>query len=151
MLAIEVPSKTTRLADRVAMARALAEELDPREVAAELEAGRAVLVDVREPAETAVGTVPGAALVPRGVLELSADVGGPRHDPRLRPDRRVILCSARGVRSALAVLALYDVGYADVAHLRGGLAAWCAAGLPLTAPGGGPVVRRTSSLAFRRR
>jgi hypothetical protein len=49
-----------RVKDMVTTARAVIENLAPADVAAELEHGDALLVDVREPAETARGVIPGA-------------------------------------------------------------------------------------------
>ena len=49
----------------------------------------------------------------------------------LNPDQRVILHCASGGRSALAVLALRELGYTNVAHLDGGFKAWQAAGKPV--------------------
>jgi rhodanese-related sulfurtransferase len=96
--------------------------------ARELAAG-ALLVDVREPGEVEYwGSISGATLIPRGVLEFRADPDGARHDPRLRPDRRVLVCCDTGERSALAAATLQAMGYTDVAYVDGGIAAWCAAG-----------------------
>jgi rhodanese-related sulfurtransferase len=43
----------------------------------------------------------------------------------------VILHCASGGRSALAALALRELGYERVAHLDGGFAAWKSAGRPV--------------------
>jgi rhodanese-related sulfurtransferase len=47
-----------------------------------------LLLDVREPAETARGIIPSALLVARGKLEFAADPTGPDHAPELDPARR---------------------------------------------------------------
>jgi rhodanese-related sulfurtransferase len=118
--------------DLVAAARGQVENLPPAAVAAELDAGTIVLVDVREPAEREdQGVIAGAVHVPRGMLEFSADPSSPAHLPDLLPERRVILHCASGGRSALAAMTLAAMGYRDVAHLDGGLAAWRDAGLPV--------------------
>lgn len=121
-----------RVTDMVSVARSGIENLRPEEVRSELEDSSVLLVDVREPAETATGTIEGAALIPRGVLEFRADPAGPDHRVELWPDRRVILCSATGLRSALAARTLQELGYTDVAHLVGGITAWHRAGFSLT-------------------
>lgn len=119
-------------ADLVRDARARVEELDPARTAAELEGGGAVLVDLREAEERrAEGAIPGALHVPRGVLEFAADPASPAHRPGLDPSRRVILHCASGGRSALAALALHELGYERVAHLAGGFKAWAAEGRPV--------------------
>ena len=64
------------------------------------------------------------------MLEFYADPTSPYHRLEFDPARRTILYCASGGRSALAARTLRDLGYADVAHLDGGLKAWIAAGLP---------------------
>jgi rhodanese-related sulfurtransferase len=119
-------------ADLVAAARGQVENLPPVAVAAELDAGSVVLVDVREPVERDdQGVILGAVHVPRGMLEFRADPSSPAHLSELSPERRVILHCASGGRSALAAVTLAAMGYRDVAHLDGGLAAWREAGLPV--------------------
>jgi len=57
-------------ADLVAAAKRRTENLSPDAVAAELAAGDAVLIDLREPEERAkTGTIPDAIHAPRGMLE----------------------------------------------------------------------------------
>jgi len=111
--------------EMVETARGQVENLTPRAVAAELDGGDAVLVDVREPGERdEAGIISGAVHVPRGILEFCADPASPAHRAELNPERRVILHCASGGRSALAAVVLRDMGYRDVAHLDGGMAAW---------------------------
>lgn len=118
------------VAQLVAAAKATLENLTPDQVAAEVAAG-ALLVDVREDAECAQGTIPGALHVPRGMLEFRADPASPAHLAVLDPTRRIILHCAAGGRSALGALALRELGFANVAHLDGGFRAWVAAGKPV--------------------
>ncbi len=119
--------------DLVTRAKAQIENLTPEQVAEE--AGRgALLVDLREPAEhDAVGIIEGAITAPRGMLEFYADPSSPYHRQEFDPSRRTILYCASGGRSALATLALSELGYADVGHLDGGLKAWQAEGRPVVA------------------
>ena len=116
---------------QVRLARAVAENLRPAELAAELHDGNVVLVDVREPDELGTGTIGGSISVPRGVVEFVADPDGPGHRAGLDPRRRVVVFCDTGARSALVVRALYALGYRDVAHLDGGLAAWVGDGRAL--------------------
>lgn len=118
----------------VTAARARIENLGPAGVAAELADPFVLLVDVREPAETAYGTLPGAVLAPRGLLEFHADPASPRHLEGFARGRRVILYCADGARSALAARSLHELGFRDLAHLDGGLDAWIAQGRPMTGP-----------------
>ena len=119
----------------VAAAKATIENLTPADVAGELARPDVLLVDVREPGETENGVIPGAVLVPRGMLEFRADHGSPHHIEGFELRRRVIVYCAAGSRSALAVRARQDLGYQDVAHLDGGFRAWVDAGRPVTEPG----------------
>lgn len=116
---------------QVAEAKAAVEGLTAEQVVAELERGDAVLVDVREPTETAKGIIPGAIRAPRGMLEFHADPSTPYHLADLAPDRRTILYCASGARSALAARALQGIGYTDVAHLSAGFTGWAGDGRPV--------------------
>ncbi len=49
---------------------------------------------------------------------------GAYHREEFDPARRTILYCASGGRSALAADTLQTMGYADVAHLDGGIKAW---------------------------
>jgi rhodanese-related sulfurtransferase len=97
-------------------------DLTAEEVAAELAADRILLVDVREPRETAVERIPGSVLLP-----LSA------FDPAAFPDpdgRDVVFSCATGRRSVRASEIAQAAGLPYRSHLAGGIVAWKAAGLP---------------------
>lgn len=80
-----------------------------------------VIVDCREPNEAALGTVAGAVVIPRGILEQNIERVATR-------DQKVIIYCAAGNRSALAADTLREMGYADVATMAGGFRAWIDAG-----------------------
>jgi rhodanese-related sulfurtransferase len=121
-------------AEMVSEAKQRIENLTVDDVAAELESGDAVVVDLREPAElAATGKIPGSVHVPRGMLEFHADPSSPYHLAQLDPSKRVILHCAAGGRSALAAATLKDMGYERAAHLDGGFTAWKEAGRPTEA------------------
>ena len=80
-----------------------------------------VLVDCREPNEAALGTIAGAVVIPRGVLEQNIE-------RRATRNQKVILYCASGNRSALAADSLRLMGYTDVATMAGGFRAWVEAG-----------------------
>lgn len=124
----------TGIREIVIAAMAGIENLGPADLAAEIDRPGVLLVDVREPDETAYGGIPGAVLVPCGLLEFHADRGHPRHVDGFVADRRVVVYCSTGSRSALAARSLHELGYRDVAHLDGGLDAWIAEGRPMTAP-----------------
>ncbi len=119
-------------AGMVATAKQRIQNLSVDEVARELAADEAVLVDIRESGERTVsGAIPGAIHASRGMLEFYADSTSPYHRPEFETDRRIILYCASGGRSALATDTLQELGYSHAAHLDGGLKAWSAAGNPV--------------------
>ncbi|MFD2091509.1 rhodanese-like domain-containing protein [Blastococcus deserti] len=59
----------------------------------------------------------------------------PYHRTEFDPSRRTILFCASGGRSALGAVSLAKLGYADVAHLDGGMKAWRNDGRPVVHPG----------------
>ncbi len=81
-----------------------------------------MLVDVREPNETAIESYPDAVLMPLSQFDPSAlpDPGG----------KQVVFACGVGKRSVAAALAAQEAGLPYDAHLEGGLRAWKAAGLP---------------------
>jgi sulfur-carrier protein adenylyltransferase/sulfurtransferase len=94
------------------------DEIDPSDVREQASNG-AVLVDVREPEEWAVGHIPGAKHVPKSYLESRIEGAVP---DRSQP---VILYCASGNRSAWATRALVeDLGYEHVESMTGGFTLW---------------------------
>jgi len=98
------------------------QDLTPQEVAEGLQEGRFMLVDVREPNETAVERFPDAVIVPLSTFDAAAipDPAG----------RDVVFACRSGRRSVTASLAAQEQGFPYGSHLAGGLLAWKAAGLP---------------------
>ena len=82
------------------------------------------LIDVREPAEFALGAVAGSENVPLAELEACLS-----SSPWSR-DAAVLIICASGKRSLRAVSLLRRVGFEHVQSVEGGFAAWRAAGLP---------------------
>jgi rhodanese-related sulfurtransferase len=116
----------------VAAAKARIENLSPDRVAVELEAGSALVVDIREEYElAATGSIVPSIHAPRGLIEFYADPSSPMHVEELDPGRRIILASSTGARSALAAETLKDMGFRHVAHLEGGIRAWIDQGFPV--------------------
>jgi len=89
-----------------------------------------VVLDVREADEFATGHVPGAILVPRGLLEFKLS-STPALSGR---DLKVVLYCKTSGRAALAACAMHDMGYLDVRSIAGGFDAWAAAGKPVMRP-----------------
>ena len=80
------------------------------------------LIDIRESNELEnTGSVEGASHIPRGMLEVYLDPNSPLfQNGQLDKDKEFILFCAGGVRSALAVKSLKDMGYQKVSHIDGG-------------------------------
>lgn len=97
-------------------------DLTPAEVAAGLTSGTMLLVDVREPQETALERFPGAILMP-----LSAFSPAELPDPGARA---VVFACRSGKRSVTASLIAQELGFRYTSHLAGGILAWKDAGLP---------------------
>jgi rhodanese-related sulfurtransferase len=116
-------------------ARAGLERVDVGEAADALSAGT-VLIDIRSEGQIAVdGTVPGALLIQRNVLEWRLDPECAHRDPRAPGlDEPVILMCNEGYQSSLAAVSLQQLGFARATDLIGGFQAWRAAGLPVELP-----------------
>ncbi len=94
-----------------------------------LAAGDHLVLDVREPEEYASGHLPGAVNIPRGILEVAADHGHPKHDERLWDRRRKILCyCGGGFRSVLAAKTLQEMGFKEAVSMKGGWTEWSGGG-----------------------
>jgi rhodanese-related sulfurtransferase len=97
-------------------------ELTPAEVKSLLDAGKILLIDVREPQEYAAERIPGALLYPLSTF-----------DPALLPadeGRQVVFHCAAGGRSLTAARTRIASGQPGT-HLAGGIGAWKAQGLPV--------------------
>jgi adenylyltransferase/sulfurtransferase len=77
-----------------------------------------LLVDVREPDEFDIVSIPGAVLIPKGEFLSGAAL------ERLPADRPVVLHCKAGTRSAEALAVVKGAGYADAVHVGGGVLAW---------------------------
>jgi adenylyltransferase/sulfurtransferase len=75
-----------------------------------------LLVDVREPAEFEIVSIPGATLIPKGDI--------PAHLSELPQDKPIVLYCKTGVRSAEALATLKGAGFASATHVQGGVTAW---------------------------
>ncbi len=121
----------------LAAARARLHRISPEAAHAAITASGAVLVDIRPQAQRAhEGTIPGALIVERNVLEWRFD---PLSDARLEiasgHGHKVIVFCSEGYTSSLAAAALQDLGLWRATDIAGGFQAWSAAGLPVTTLG----------------
>ncbi len=89
------------------------------------------LVDIRDIRELwRDGTIPGAIHAPRGMLEFWVDPDSPYYRDVFGSGKKFIFYCAGGMRSALAALAVHEMGLGPVAHMRGGFGAWKKAEYP---------------------
>ena len=93
---------------------------------ADAEAGRALLVDIREPDEHATGVAPGARLLP--MRQLSSRLA------ELPKDRPVLLICNTQNRSRATYDALRQRGYTNIQYVEGGMSEWTKRRWPLVAP-----------------
>ncbi|MFM8896645.1 MAG: rhodanese-like domain-containing protein, partial [Actinomycetales bacterium] len=77
-----------------------------------------LLVDVREPNEFEIVSIPGSVLIPKGqFLDGSALASLPT-------DKRIVLHCKVGGRSAEALAVVKGAGFTDAVHVGGGVLAW---------------------------
>ena len=114
----------------VADARRRLTRLSPGEAAEALASG-AVIVDIRPAAQRAhEGSVPGALVVERNVLEWRFDPSSDARLPVADHDLQVVVLCSEGYTSSLAAAALQDLGIHRATDVVGGFQAWVADGLP---------------------
>lgn len=75
-----------------------------------------VVLDMREPWEVQLASLPNAIHIPMGSLPASLD--------RLDPDRSTVCLCHHGVRSMQVAFYLQRQGFRDVINLTGGIQAW---------------------------
>jgi len=107
-------------------ARRIVTEVSPDDVKTRLDRPeKPVLLDVREREEYRQGYVPGALSLPRGFLEMRVEDAVPdKNTP-------IVAYCAGGTRSLLAGRILKELGYTNVASMRGGFTAWKNQGLTI--------------------
>lgn len=103
--------------DLLAATKAEIRETDPQGAETALGDG-AILLDIREPDETAQGVVPGSLQIVRGNLEAQIEA---RLSDKTQP---IVVMCAGGVRSAFAAKTLSELGYSDVISMDGGFNRW---------------------------
>jgi rhodanese-related sulfurtransferase len=123
------PLSIDELLDRT---RASLRRLGPEQAQRAVAAG-ALLVDIR-PSELRDrdGTIPGALVIGRNVLEWRLDPTSADRVPEMvSHDQHVIVLCDEGYASSLAAASLQQLGVHDATDLVGGFQAWKAAGLPV--------------------
>jgi len=94
----------------------------------EHEAGRAVLIDIREPNEHATGVAKGVQLLPM------RQIGARLSEIPVAADKPVFLICNTQNRSSSTLLALRERGYKHVKFVQGGMSEWTRRGWPLVKP-----------------
>ena len=90
-----------------------------RDLAAMKEAGEDfLLVDVREPGEFEIVSIPGAVLIPKGEFLNGSAL------EKMPQDRQIVVNCKTGVRSAEVLAVLKGAGFANSVHVGGGVSAW---------------------------
>ena len=91
------------------------------------------LIDIREINElNNTGRVEGASHIPRGMLEVYLDPNSPIiQNGQVDKNKEIILFCAGGVRSALAVKSLKEMGYEKISHIDGGFAVMSSSGFKI--------------------
>lgn len=111
----------------LAQTKAEISEIEPAAADAARLAG-AIILDVREPDETAQGVIPGSIEIVRGNLEATVEARIPEKQSTI-----VVMC-AGGVRSAFAAKTLGQMGYSNVSSMVGGYGRWKDEGRDWTTP-----------------
>ncbi|MGI8801661.1 MAG: rhodanese-like domain-containing protein [Solirubrobacteraceae bacterium] len=124
----------TTIDELLADARSGLARLDPDGASAAVRSG-AKLIDIRTDSQIARdGTIAGALVISRDVLEWRMDPASRYAHPDAPGLRDVILICDEGYQSSLAAATLQLLGFARATDLDGGFQAWRAAGLPVHGP-----------------
>lgn len=99
-------------------------EIDPAEARRLIDAGEAILVDVREADEHRRVHIAGSILVPLGSFDADRIAAAAR-------GRRILVHCKSGRRSADAVARLQSMAGCEAESVVGGIEAWAAAGMPV--------------------
>ena len=92
-------------------------DIEPKDVKAKLDRGdQFQFIDVREPHEYQICSIPGAKLIPLGEL--------PKRLSELDPSSEIIAHCKSGMRSAKAVDLLKQSGFKKARNMKGGILAW---------------------------
>lgn len=84
------------------------------------------IVDIRQPAEVASGTVPGAEVMPMHTIPLRIQ--------EIKQDKPVVLVCRSGARSSQACMFLAQNGFENIYNLRGGMMGWAGSGQQIGVP-----------------
>ena len=108
--------------DLVNEANQVIETLEPLKVKKMIDNNKCTLIDVRDIRELwKEGTVKNSKHIPRGMLEFWLDPQSSYYkENKFDSSKKMILFCALGMRSALATKSLVEMGFKNVAHVKGG-------------------------------
>jgi rhodanese-related sulfurtransferase len=101
------------------------QEVEPTQAVQLINRRDAVVIDVRDAAEYKAGHITNARHIPAGELDART-----KELDKVKAKPIIVTC-ARGNRSAAVAASLRKRGFAEVLSLRGGIAAWQQANMPL--------------------
>ncbi|HET6636830.1 MAG TPA: adenylyltransferase/sulfurtransferase MoeZ, partial [Streptomyces sp.] len=102
-----------------AQAAAADSTITPKQLKEWMDEGEDIeVIDVREPNEFEIVSIPGAKLIPKDKFLMGDALGG------LPQDKRIVLHCKTGVRSAEVLAVLKNAGFADAVHVGGGVIGW---------------------------
>jgi adenylyltransferase/sulfurtransferase len=118
----------TELIDYEAFCGAVSEEaveaardstITPRTLKQWVDEGQNIqIIDVREPAEYEIVSIPGSTLIPKNEFIMGEALA------KLPQDKRIVLHCKSGVRSAEVLAIVKAAGFADAVHLGSGVIGW---------------------------
>ena len=108
--------------DLVNEANQVIETLDPSKVKIMADNNECILIDVRDIRELwKEGAVKNSKHIPRGMIEFWLDPQSSYYKAnKFDANKKIILFCALGMRSALATKSLVEMGFKNVAHVKGG-------------------------------
>ena len=102
-----------------AMEAAVGSTILATELKTMIDSGESIfLVDVREPAEYEIVSIPGSVLIPKGEILNGSALS------QLPQDKKVVMYCKSGIRSAETLAAVKAAGFRDAVHVQGGVVAW---------------------------
>lgn len=105
-----------------------ADKVSLQQARAEHEAGRVLLIDIRETREHQTGVAQGAVLLPMSQLSQKQTL-----IPK-NPDQPVLLICNTQNRSKASLEKLKAQGYQNIRYVEGGMSEWASKGWPMVAP-----------------
>ena len=95
---------------------------------AEHEAGRVLMIDIREPKEHATGVAQGVRLMPMSqVAQRVSEI------PKQADQPVLLICNTQN-RSRAVTQALQEQGFTNIRYVQGGMSAWAQRGWPMVKP-----------------